>query len=378
MTRPDRHLCIATGQNLANLIPSLQLSAKEVLILETPQMTEAASNLKRALEAHQILVKRIPFDDKDPDSIRRSAESIAMELGEQPLVFNATGGHKLMTLELAEQLRLADDLHLLYAETRHDRLDWLKPKPAIEPMQDILMIDDVLRAQGYRRMTDGRRNETWLELAQKRGSLTRMLGDKAEKFGNFFGTLNYLADRALNEDGKAFKAIQYLNYPPGGRIAEMLEIAEKFDLLNWDRDTEITFLDEAAASYFRGGWLEEFVWFKLKGNTPRDWSVNLTVRSHKTDVENEFDAIVTHRNRTLIIECKTSGFGKNHNRDSAIIYKLAQLSDQIGGIMSQKLLLSARSVDEEVCQRAKNYGVDILAAGDVKQFVDYLRKWMRG
>lgn len=40
---------IATGQNLANLIPALQLNASKVVILETPEMRDSASNLKRAL-----------------------------------------------------------------------------------------------------------------------------------------------------------------------------------------------------------------------------------------------------------------------------------------------------------------------------------------
>ena len=93
MNRPSRHLCIATGQNLANLIPALQLSASEVLILETPAMRDAAVNLKRALEARNIAVRRMPFDDTSPETIKASAEGVAMELGVEPLVFNATGGH---------------------------------------------------------------------------------------------------------------------------------------------------------------------------------------------------------------------------------------------------------------------------------------------
>lgn len=54
--RPTRHVCIATGQNLANLIPCLQLGAREVVILETPAMREAAGNLKCALDLGDILL----------------------------------------------------------------------------------------------------------------------------------------------------------------------------------------------------------------------------------------------------------------------------------------------------------------------------------
>lgn len=379
MIRPKRHLCIATGQNLANLIPSIQLQASEVLILETPAMKEAAANLKRALDARGIAVKKIPFDDSSPDAITESAGNIAMEYGVEPLVFNATGGHKLMTLALAENLSgLADDLHLVYAETRHDRIDWLKPDPSVEPMQDVLKIDDIFRAQGYLRVSDGNRDDFWQANASSRAALTRKMGDEAERFGRFFGTLNRLADFALNEDGREFVAHQELDYAPSGQNAELLKEAIKADLLRWDGEVDIVFKDRDSASYFRGGWLEEYVWFKLRGINPTDWASNLVTKSHRTNVENEFDAVVAQRNRLLIVECKTSGFGKNQVRDAGIVYKLAQIANQVGGAMGSKLLLSARPVNPEVMQRAKDYGVDILAAEDVRKFVQYIKRWMSG
>ena len=40
-------LCIATGQNLANLIPALQIKPAEVWILATPFMRTQAQSLKK-------------------------------------------------------------------------------------------------------------------------------------------------------------------------------------------------------------------------------------------------------------------------------------------------------------------------------------------
>ncbi len=342
-------------------------------------MRDAATNLKRALEVYDIAVRRIPFDDSSPKAVQVSAETIAMELGTEPLTFNATGGHKLMTLALASELgSLADDLHLVYAETRYDRLDWLKPAPAIESMSNVLKIDDIRRAQGYRRTNDGNRDAFWQAEAERRATLTRKMGDDAERYGRFFGLLNALADRALNEDsGSSFVPRQELRYAPGGRDADLLGEAHKQGLLHWDNDTEVVFASRETAAYFRGGWLEEYVWYKLRGLRPHDWAVNLKTRSHGTEVENELDAVVAHRNRLLVIECKTSGFGKNEARDVNYIYKLAQIGNQIGGAMSQKILLSARTVPDAVQQRAKDYGVDILASSDVRKFVEYMKRWMQ-
>lgn len=266
MSRPSFHVCIATGQNPANLIPALQLGASRVVILETPEMQASAENLKVALKARGIEVRRLPFDDVNPGTIIASAQKAALELGESPLVLNATGGHKLMTLALtAEMEALAgDNFHLLYCETRYDRLDWLKPAPSTEPMEDVLKLEDTLLAQGYRMGSRGDRDVRWATEAQARESLTRRLGDEADRLDRFFGLMNDLANQALNEPGGAFIAEQDLPFTPGGRSAEILREAQRLGLLQWDEETRIVFGHREAARYFSGGWLEKYGWIKLR------------------------------------------------------------------------------------------------------------------
>jgi hypothetical protein len=378
MNRPTFHVCIATGQNLANLIPALQLGARRVAILETPAMKTSAQNLKTALVAHGIEVERHLFDDSTPERILASADEIATTLGERALVFNVTGGHKLMTLALSEKMRLADELHLLYCETRHDRLDWLAPQAETEPLDNLLKLEDFLLTQGYRIDSRGERDGYWAHDAQQRETLTRKLGDEADKLARFFGTLNRLADRCLsNEPAGPYQFEQELEFTPGGRNADVLELAQRHGLLSWDGDTRLVFRNEAAARYFRGGWLEEYAWIKLRGLRPHDWSVNLESKT-LNQTPNEYDALVAHRNRLLLIECKTTRFGRDGLKDASYIYKLAQLAQQTGGIMARSLLLSARPVSDEVWQRARDSQVDILAGEAIKTLPDYLRKWMNG
>lgn len=378
MNRPALHLCIATGQNLANLIPAVQLLAGEVVILETPEMRASAENLKAALKARGIQVRRIPFNDATPEAIVHSAQQAALELGVQPLVFNASGGHKLMTLALTDEMRelAGDNLHLLYCETRHDRLDWLKPAPATEDMADVLKLEDVLFAQGFRTKTRSDRDVQWIADAEARASLTRTMGDGADKLARFFGTLNWLADKALNEPEGAFRPRQEFDFAPGGRNADLLRDAQKLGLLSWDHETEIVFAHADAARYFRGGWLEEYVWLKLRGLRPTDMAINLQIETVGAQTPNELDAAVVHRNRLLIVECKTQRFGRDAGKDSDRIYKLAQLARQVGGLMGRGLLLSARPVDDHLRQRARDNQVDLLAAEEVKNLVDYLKGWM--
>jgi hypothetical protein len=340
-------------------------------------MREGATNLKRALEAHGIEVERQSFDDSTPAAIFHSGGDVAVRLGEQPLVFNATGGHKLMTLALAENLPMADALHLLYVETRHDRLDWLKPQVAVEPMDDLLSLEDLLMVQGYRIKSGERRDGQWMQQASERESLTRRLGDEAVTLSGMFGALNGLADEALaNEPRGPFRPQQYLEFQPGGPGARMLRSAQGLGLLHWEGGTQIAFAGEDAARYFRGGWLEEYVWTKLRGLKPKDFDINVQIESVQGKIPNEFDALVVNRNRLLVVECKTSRFGRDASKDADYIYKLAQLSRSVGGIMSTSLLLSARQIGAELRQRAKEHNIDVLAAAEVKDLAQYLRAWM--
>lgn len=92
------------------------------------------------------------------------------------------------------------------------------------------------------------------------------------------------------------------------------------------------------------GWLEEYAALKLRGLKPGDWDANIAVESVRGKIENEFDAFAVNRNRLLVIECKTARFGRDAARDADYIYKFAQLSRRVGGVMSRSLLLSARPV----------------------------------
>lgn len=378
MDRPPLHVCIATGQNLANLIPAVQLQAQEVVILETPEMRTSAENLKAALRARDIAVRRMPFDDSTPETIVASAQQVGLDLGVAPLVLNATGGHKLMTLALTSEMEAlaGDNLHLLYCETRFDRLDWLKPSPVTQPMADVLKLEDILLAQGYRIRERGDRDVRWAADALARESLTRRLGDEADRLARFFGLLNDLANRALNEPEGPFRAQQELPFGPGGRNAEILREAQRQGLLHWDEDTQIVFANPDAARYFRGGWLEEYAWLKLRGLRPTDWAINLQIETVGDKTPNELDAVIVHRNRLLVIECKTRRFGADAARDSDYIYKLAQIARQVGGLMGRGLLLSARPVSDEIRKRARENQVDLLAGEEVKNLVDRLRAWL--
>lgn len=390
MDTPALHLVIATDQNLANLIPALQCKAHEVWVLQTPEMKRkgAAAHLADALKARGVRVERIDFADDDVSTLHAQAEAVARRVGGRAVAINLTGGTKLMTLALVQTL-LADlqtepgaqAPHLVYCDTRHRRLDWLAPSARSEPMQTVLRIDDILLAQGYRRQagSGGAEAAEWQRQAQDRQTLTRFMGDEARSLGRFYGALNALARNALGEGGKgcAWRPEQLLPFSPGGRPAELLRRARDQGLLHWPDEADmVVFQDTDAARYLGGGWVEELAGMKISGCRPDDWAPRARIQHVDSRATNELDALVVHRNRLLLVECKAARPDGGAMAD--YIYKAGQLARQVGGTFAHALILSAREPKPEHLQRASEYGVTVLAGAELSQFPAWLREWMRG
>lgn len=373
--RPSVHVCIATGQNAANLIPLEQYHAREIWILQTPAMRASAGNLAQALRKEGRHVERIDFDDSTPLQMERNAEGIAQRLDGRQVVLHATGGTKLMVLALRDGLRLVEagsgTLEILYAETSKQQIDWLGQAPRTDAMADVLDLRLMLQVQGYRIVGDNRHAEAQ-QRAQARAVMTRELGDNAGRYGKVFSALATLASRAA--DGRSDRDLmQQFQYAPGGMFARLLEKAGQEGLLTWDGEVAVTFSSQESAAYFAGGWLEEFVLLKLTGGLARPgrFSCDLQVASGD-GVPNELDAMIVHRNRALLVECKT---GRQTEKAASALYKLAQLRDRLGGSVGTALYLSAQDLADEHKQRAAEYRIEVLCGDDVARFVPWLKAW---
>ncbi len=382
-TTPSLHLMIATGQNLANLIPAVQCNAARAWILQTPAMRASAGHLAAALKARGVQVQRIDFDDGDVGTLHAQAEAIALQLDGRPVTINFTGGTKPMTLALTQTLAPhlatggdATQPHLVYCDTAHQRLDWLAPAARSEPMADVLRIDDVLLAQGYRRQggSGGAEAAERQRAAQEREAMTRWIGEHIAPLARFFGAMNALAGAALGNGGR-FAPEQQLNYPPGGAAVEWLRECHAHGLAHWDGDVQVVFGSAEAARYLGGGWVEDYAALKIAGARAHDHAVSLRVQHVDSDSTNEIDACVVHRNRVLVVECKAAHPGGS---DADWIYKLSQLARAIGGALATPLLLSARALPEAHKQRAREYGVDVLDGADLATLPARLRSWMAG
>lgn len=390
------HICIATDQNVVNLIPAVQCGAQEVWILQTPSMARLKSgeHLADALRSRKIGSRIIPFPQDNPGEIRAAAADLAEQidqLGRRPTI-NITGGTKPMALalvqELASQLNTdpATSPDIVYTNTSAQQLEWLAREPVLQLMEARLEINDILRVYGYEH--DSSRNtrsghDAWLGVAIERFEATQQVAQGIGRLVEHVSGLSGKASealRALDKGGK-FQPRQSLDRVAGKSMTEYLDLLNHHGLLDHESGCDIEFRSPEAARYCAGGWLEEFVavqtdrvkqfGLEIHGN----WRANVFPKSAQGEVLNEIDLMVVHNNRALVVECKAARL--DDDDINSWLSKLDDTAKRVAGTQAGRLLVSARKLTDAQRDRASLMGIGICAGADVAHFSRYLQHWMQ-
>lgn len=125
------HVAIVSDQTLPNLIPILMERPKKAFLVASQQMLqkEVAERLKRVTEEEGVPAEIIPgMPDSGFPQFLEFARTVAGRLLEQehPVVFNATGGNKLMMLAFVDVFREvipANRLRIIYTDTATGKLE---------------------------------------------------------------------------------------------------------------------------------------------------------------------------------------------------------------------------------------------------------------
>jgi hypothetical protein len=206
-----------------------------------------------------------------------------------------------------------------------------------------------------------------------------MAGRSAD-LGALLRELNHLAREALDESGEELLApTQVLRRAPPFPWSGLLREASALGVIGWDGAREVRFRDAEAARYLGGAWLEELAWLAASDERPDDLQCGVTGRWEEAEgARNELDLVLVHRNRLLLVECKTLRLGVNESRDQEILYKLDSLGEDVRSLFGQTLLLSARALTRPVLERAAHQRIAVLGPAELPAFPERLRRWMAG
>ncbi|SDU13274.1 protein of unknown function [Pseudomonas pohangensis] len=386
------HICIVTGQPLANLLPLLQERPEQVVLLVSSAMTEEAEQFQATLKQAKWPEQAITVIHNLPNSGYENLRLFALELEEQlqtqhpgtQLHFNATGGNKLMALAFFSVF--SNPPHrIYYTDTNNQCLEQLFPSGnETVPMQSVLGLELMLKAAGKTVRNRRDINDSWRSQAQQRKPLSRLLGENAEALNELIGRFNWqLGSKPKNHHPLV------LSRRPAGLWQQALQMACELNLLDADATDPCRFQpkSEQAYSYLTGGWLEEFVWHCARDQGAEEVAISLEFTddsNNAADIRNEMDVAILHHNRLLLIECKAGQLGSDDQSDADIIYKLDSLAAQAGGALGQRLLVSAQALKHEtkkgrkVDTKARAGAHDIITCemNELRELKHWLRQWL--
>jgi len=383
---------LVSDQVLQNLIPILMERPTRVFLVLTEEMARRGADRRlsrqlRGAEAQLIRCEGCP--DSGFPAIQRFAHEVAERVlnagADTELVLNATGGTKLMSLAFVEAFRgLAS--RILYTDTAHRRIEYLASSadapPDPTPMGNVLDVPAYLRAQGFQFQRAVSDDPAWRGRATARKAAGKFLGRRIAdpSLQSLIGTLNYLADKALERvpDSRTERLaapVQSFPRPPRGLWAEAMAQLAAADVLAWEPGSEFfRFIDLAAAQFVRGGWLEDYAYHAVRDAGVHDARLGVEgTWDNQEAMANEFDVLACYLNQLLHIECKTLRY--RDETDNAIAYKLDSLGEDVRGLFGRTWLLSAREPTETLIARARRARIRLVPPAQLQQLRDLVRAW---
>lgn len=388
---PTLHVCVITGQPMANLIPILHMKPEVVVLATTDRMKEPAARFARLLNrlhlvSSENMIRKPGLPDHDIASIEawslQCLDEVASLFPQHEIHLNATGGNKLMTLAMAGVFRHFDNsrrIRIFYLDTEHDRIEWVEPssQPPM-PVPNVVSIDTGLRIHGKRLGACSSKQAGAMEGIRSRKSLTFWMARHAGALNELFGTLNY----HFRVEKTPPLAPMRLNKAPHTIWRDAMQRMADRGLLLFGGGVAFQATSREAIDYLAGGWLEEYVWQVLSDQGLADvlWSLEVFEDAKGQEVApNELDVVAVHRNRLVIIECKTATYTTVRDLRQ-VIYKLDSVGN-IGGLFGQKWLVMARGIQgtkglpEDLVRAARASRVAIVTPDMLGAFPKLVRAW---
>lgn len=388
------HLCIVTGQPLANLIPILQERPDVIALAVTAPMAASCATFIATLKHCGWEATKIARFNDVPDHNYETILERALEIGESldeaypqgQITLNVTGGNKLMTLAFTNAFNDSSRYRVLYTDTTHNTLEILQPRLPFVPIRRVLDMETYLKAEGKTLRDSADTNIDWCQRAEARKPATKYLGNNCQELIGLIGQFNgqWGGDKHRN----AALPLTLRSNPQGPWRKALVALADAA-VIDWmDSTPTVTPMNVEAITYLTGGWLEEFVWWTAKdaGAEEVRCSVKFTDDfDGKADLRNEIDVAVLHNNRLLLIECKTGNMAQD-GKDTEIVFKLDSLLDQAAGSLGAGLLVSAQplvhknSKGRVVNTRSRARSVNIKTAEfqELKSLRVMIASWLEG
>lgn len=370
------HVCLVSDQPIPNLTTVLQFKPDTVILLSTEERSKEAKRLEKVIRQKCANVTTREIKAYDINNVVWVCDALIKEYKKENVSLNITGGTKIGTLGTFQTFYSSGN-PIFYVNTYDNEIIKVSPNEEKIPINVNISIKDYLAVYGFNiseyvkedRFIYDRKNitETMVQLAIKRQEL---IGEINSKFPKDIEKAEYPIKIPLRDDKD---------------LVRVCGVLENHGLVQRSRQTTIQVPDVEAAKYLRGFWFEEYVYMTAKSLDVNEVKLNVTGKwdtTGKKPPKNEFDVLISRRNRLFYISCKTANpdrfvDGSDESVGKEYLYELDALGDRALGLFGKKMLASARPVTNDyVKSRAEDMKIKIVDGRNIATLKDNLKQWL--
>ena len=368
------HICSVAKAVVPNLAPVLdrRFKSKRVILIHTADFLPEAEALAKTFKQYQIKAEFYEISSAfDVERLRNELSRLLMSFGDDRPLVNISAGTKPMSIVLFEQAKVLD--FPVYYMNMDDSISWLSPTLSEKwLLEDRLKLKPFLMGHGL----DVINHSLPSADLSTRNVLDELVGN-IERYKKAISQLNFYAYTANN----AHLESQELS----GNLSALEELAALFEqagLLEL-KGNRLVFKDENARFFANGGWLEAFLFHKIKQVSSKvpelqDNLCSVEVLNTYNGVKNEIDNLVLSNNSLFVIECKTKRFNQDGQPDGGAvqsIYKLETVMKALGGPFSKGMVVSVFDFSQADIKRANQHNIKVIGLNELKNIKTHLRDW---
>lgn len=390
--RPSTHALLITTKSMKRKAATLQ----QLLDRKLKAASGSDSELDPTVQLKEIEAESF-------QQFRHHAQRVVndcLQNGFAPIVLNATGGTKPMSMAFVEAAQEARrqgvPVQIIYIDTGLGVADMLTPEDPVA-LPSVLNIEELIACSGRKavacaqaspffqqQMARDQLHEHLLRIPEAAlGALNLVMSkvESGERVGGADGVVHVTEEPLI----RALATSHLQGHPKLGahlQQAGVLSCEPDFS----PQSATIRLTSKSEIAYLNGGWLEAYVAKRLSEGDVDDWAANLKVEGAK----NELDGVAAAGNRLLMVEVKTQKQRRGHSNDDRgtykaaeqSVYKLDSLGTSLAPLFGKRWYVSARPLDRTDLERAHSLGICVFApkAGDkgrpISAFASELRLWV--
>lgn len=357
------YICLVSDQPVPNMIPVFMnhFRPNKVFLIKTKDRSLQSERLKEIFSKYKIEVAEELTDPMDYKTTGNIVEKIKSSNNDDELILNITGGTKMMSIGAFEAfVRSCERNHkVIYIDTFHRVVKEIFPESRDIDFDNSITIEDYLISYGYKIKSSSDPNLFDYRL---QNDLNNCIVELVE-FSGYLG-------RLINE---SVKSSLYVRVPAdimrSQSFTKVLRLFERYSFIDV-RDNNINFLKTENFGFITGGWLEFFVYNKIRSILSDGSNVKLNAVLSSDEVENEIDVIFTYMNQLYLVECKSGKWDRN-------IYKMDSLIRNTGGSFGKGMLVVLDNITPNMKSRIRNSNIVFVDKNNIKNISKLIKDWIK-